>query len=226
MKRVVVPELLDSDAGTPLEVKNSIADLRMFNRAFGGIRTMSSLFQRVARQRGVKELSWVDVAGSEGYVAIQARETLAHLGITVHPIVLDRAPTHMDGQLPAVCGDALALPFADNSFDAVGCSLFAHHLEPDELVRFAREGLRVARHAFLIHDLVRHPAHLALSYLGFPLYRSRITRHDAPASVRRAYTENEMREILARAAPNASIEIQRFYLFRMGVIVWKQPHTI
>jgi hypothetical protein len=83
----------------------------------------------------------------------------------------------------------------------------------------------VARHALLIHDLVRHPAHLALSYLGFPLYRSRITRHDAPASVRRAYTEEELRTILRRAAPGAEIEIYRFYLFRMGVIVWKQPLT-
>src|ERR1041385_3649088 len=99
--------------------------------------------------------------------------------------------------------------------------LFAHHLEPDELVRFAREGLRVARHAFLIHDLVRHPAHLALSYLGFPLYRSRLTRHDAPASVRRAYTAEEIQDILGRVESRASIEVYRFYLFRMGVIVWK-----
>jgi SAM-dependent methyltransferase len=225
MKRVVVQELLDSDAGTPREVEGSIADLRMFNRAFGGVRTVSSLLRRVAEQRGLKELSWVDVAGSEGFVALLTRKALARSGTMVHPVVLDRAPTHMDGQLPSVCGDALALPFADNSFDAVGCSLFAHHLEPDELVNFTREALRVARHALLIHDLVRHPAHLALSYLGFPLYRSRITRHDAPASVRRAYTEEEIRAILGRTAQNTEIEIHRFYLFRMGVIVWKQPLT-
>jgi SAM-dependent methyltransferase len=225
MKRVVVPELLDTDAGTPREVETSIVDLRMFNRAFGGVRAMSSVLQRVAQQRGLKELSWVDVAGSEGFVAMQTRKALARRGTIVHPVVLDRAPTHMDGQLPAVCGDALALPFADDSFDVVGCSLFAHHLEPDELVRFAREGLRVARHAFLIHDLVRHPAHLALSYLGFPLYRSRLTRHDAPASVRRAYTAEEIQDILGRVKSRASIEVYRFYLFRMGVIVWKPLTT-
>ena len=225
MKRVVVPELLDSDAGTSREVEGSIADLRLFNRAFGGIHTMTSLLRRVAEQRGLKELSWVDIAGSEGYVALRTRKALARSGTRVHPVVLDRAPTHMANQLPAVCGDALALPFADNSFDAVGCSLFAHHLEPDELVRFTAESLRVARHALLIHDLVRHPAHLALSYLGFPLYRSRLTRHDAPASVRRAYTVEEIRKILEQAAPAANIEIRKFYLFRMGVIVWK-PLTI
>src|SRR5215467_11092331 len=100
MKRVVVPELLDTDAGTSREVEASITDLRMFNRAFGGIRTMSGLLQRVARQRGLRELSWVDVAGSEGFVAIETRNVLRRSGITVHPLVLDRAPTHMDGQLP------------------------------------------------------------------------------------------------------------------------------
>jgi hypothetical protein len=223
MKRMVVPELLDSDAGTAREVAQSIVDLRMFNRAFGGVRTMSSLLRRVAEQRKLKDLSWVDVAGSEGFVAISTQKNLERSGTKLLTVILDRAVTHMDRQTPAICGDALALPFRDNSFDVVGSSLFLHHLEAKEIVQFVREGLRVARHAFLIHDLVRHPLHLALSYLGLPLYRSRITRHDAPASVRRAYTETEVKTILIQAAEPASIEIDRFYLFRMGVIVWKQP---
>jgi SAM-dependent methyltransferase len=225
MKRIVVPELLDTDAGTPREVAQSIADLRMFNRAFGGIRTVTNLLRRVAEQRKLTRLSWLDVAGSEGFVAMVTRKALARSGIVAHPVVVDRAPTHMDSRIPAICGDALALPFSDNSFDAVGCSLFVHHLEPDELVHFAAEALRVARHAFFIHDLIRHPLHLAFSYAGFPLYRSRITRHDAPASVRRAYTVAEIRRILARAVEATSIEIEQFFLYRMGVIVWKKPVT-
>jgi len=226
MKRVVVEELLDSDAGTPREVEGSLKDLRMFNSWFGGVHTMASLLRRVARQRGLKDISWVDVAGGEGYVATQTQKSLARSGITSRPVIMDRAPTHLANTHPAVCGDALALPFRDNSFDAVGCSLFLHHLEPAEIVRFAREGLRVARHAFLIHDLERHPLHLALGYLGMPLYRSRITRHDALASVRRAYTVDEVRTMLAPVTAANNIEIDTFYLFRMGVIVWKQPNMI
>src|ERR1051326_6656782 len=68
MKRVVVEELLDSDAGTPAEVAGSIKDLRMFNSLFGGVHTMASLLRRVAQQRGIKQISWGDVAGGEGYV--------------------------------------------------------------------------------------------------------------------------------------------------------------
>jgi ubiquinone/menaquinone biosynthesis C-methylase UbiE len=226
MKRVVVAELLDTDAGTPREVATSLKDLRMFNSWFGGVHTMSSLLRRVAQERGLKKLSWVDVAGGEGYVATRTQRSLARSGITSQPVILDRAPSHLSKIHPGVCGDALALPFRDNSFDAVGCSLFLHHLEPEEIVRFAREGLRVARHAFLIHDLQRHPVHLALGYLGMPLYRSRITRHDALASVRRAYTVEEVGKMLAPVTSTENIEIRKFFLFRMGVIVWKQPNMI
>jgi ubiquinone/menaquinone biosynthesis C-methylase UbiE len=224
MKRVVVEELLDSDSGTPAEVAGSLQDLRMFNSWFGGVHTMASLLRRVSQQRGLKQISWVDVAGGEGYVATQTQQSLARSGISSQPVILDRALTHLGKAHTAVCGDALALPFRDNSFDAVGCSLFMHHLEPDQIVRFAKEGLRVARHAFLVQDLQRHPLHLALSYLGMPLYRSRITRHDAVASVNRAYTVEEVRNILFDVAAAENIEIRNFFLFRMGVIVWKQPN--
>jgi ubiquinone/menaquinone biosynthesis C-methylase UbiE len=225
MKRVVVPELLDSDAGTPEEVAGSLRDLRMFNRWFGGVRTMSQLLSLVASRTQLKELAWLDVAGGAGDLATLAQESLAKSGTILRPVVLDRAATHLGNTHPAVCGDAMALPFRDGSFDVVGSSLFVHHLGAEEIVRFAKEALRVGRHAFLVHDLMRHPLHLALSYLGFPLYRSRITRHDAPASVRRAYTVDEIREILQQANVG-KIEIKTFYLYRMGVIVWKQPTTI
>jgi hypothetical protein len=87
-------------------------------------------------------------------------------------------------------------------------------------VRFVDEALRVCRVAVLINDLVRHSLHLSLVYAGMPLYRSRITRHDAPASVRQAYTREEIETLLAQSSA-ARVEIHRHYLFRMGVIAWK-----
>lgn len=221
MRRVVVPELLDSDQGTREEVEGSLNDLRMFNRRFGGIHTTSAVLRRIAGDRGLKNITWLDVAGSTGDVGTFTRRSLSADGIDSETVILDRSASHMNGSHLSVCGDAMTLPFADNCFDAVGCSLFAHHLEPDEIGQFAREGLRVARHAFFIHDLIRHPLHLALAYAGFPLYRSRITRHDAPASVRRAYTVQEMQDML-QSSGAARLEIETYYLFRMGVIAWKQ----
>lgn len=226
MKRVVIPELLDTDSGTPAEVAASIKDLRMFNRWFGGVSTVTYMLRRIAKRHGLRELSWIDVAGSEGFMAGQTQHALAKSGIQTNPVIVDLAPTHLSNTFPAVCGDATALPFRDNSFDIVGCSLFLHHLEPDQIVRFVREGLRVARHAFFIHDLRRHFLHLALSYIGQPIYRSRITRHDAVASVRRAYTVEEIKDILQPVVSPDNLEVKKSYLYRMGVIAWKQPNTI
>lgn len=226
MKRVAVPELLDSDSGTLQEVEASLSDLRMFNRRLGGIRAMSALLREVAEADGLKELDWLDVAGGAGDVATLTEESLRRSGIMVRPVIMDRARSHMNGAHHNVCGDALALPFRDRSFDVVSSSLFVHHLEPEELARFAQEGLRVARRAFVINDLVRHPIHLALALIGRPIYRSRITRHDAPASVRRAYTVEDVRGILAAHQIGATqISVHTFYLYRMGVIAWKAKPT-
>ena len=167
----------------------------------------------------------LEVAGGSGYVPTTAREGLARVGIKLQTTLLDRVVNHLGkstGQ-QRLAGDALALPFSDNSFDLVVSNLFVHHLSPAELTCFAREGVRVCTRAFLINDLIRSPLHLAAVYAGFPLYRSRLTRHDAPASVRQSYTPLEIAELL-RGGAGTRVEITRHYLFRMGVTVWKHSH--
>jgi len=220
MKRIPIAELLDSDAGTPDEVAASLADLRRINRWFGGTHTTRRMVKQIARTTNSASLSLLEVAAGSGDVPRATRDSLAGHGIRLDITLLDRVASHVGTGARSIVGDALALPFRDASFDLVGCGLFAHHLSPEQLVQFVTEGLRVCRRAVLINDLIRHPVHLAMVYAGSPLYRSRLTRHDAPASVRQAYTPREMVEILDQTAA-VRIEIGRYYLFRMGVIVWK-----
>ncbi len=218
MKRVLTAELLDTDSGTPAEISASIADLRRINRWFGGIGTSQEMISRVAN--GASSLSLLEVAAGSGYVPEVVRERLRNRGLDLQVTLLDRAPSHLTGGSRAVAGDAVALPFQDASFDLVSCTLFAHHLSPDEIVRFVNEGLRVCRLAVLINDLIRDRLHLSLVYAGLPLYRSRLTRHDAPASVRQAYTREEMRTMLAQTRASR-VDIRHHYLFRMAATVWK-----
>jgi ubiquinone/menaquinone biosynthesis C-methylase UbiE len=222
MKRRPTVELLDSDSGTPEEVAGSIRDLQSFNTRLGGINTTRELIQSVAQRNGAREFTLLEVASGSGFVPLQAGQQLAATGITVRPTLLDRAASHLpkNGSDPKLVGDALRLPFADSSFDLVSCSLFLHHLSPEQVVSFAQESLRVSRMAVLVNDLIRHPLHLALAYLGVPLYRSRLTRHDAPASVRQAYTIPEVKQFMIQGGAT-SVEIQKHYLYRMGVIAWK-----
>ena len=229
MKRVVTAELLDTDAGTPAEVEASLADLLNINRRFGGISTTEAMIERVARERNANSLSLLEVAAGAGDVPRIVQQRLQRRGIQLEITLLDRARSHLNngsgrsaGKAPrAVVGDALSLPFEDASFDLVSCSLFTHHLSPEEVVQFANEGLRVCRIALLINDLVRNRVHLAVTYAGFPLFHSPITRHDAVASVRQAYTPAEMQTLLQRTTA-ARVEIGRHYLYRMAVVAWKR----
>jgi hypothetical protein len=99
--------------------------------------------------------------------------------------------------------------------------LFAHHLSPAEIVQFLQEGLRICRVAVLINDLVRHPMHLAMAYAGRAFYRSRLSKHDGPVSVRRSYTPSEMRALMRKTSAR-KVEISRHYMFRMAAIAWKR----
>ena len=221
MRRKVTPELLDEDLGTPAEISSSLADLRSINARFGGTRTTVHLLQRVAAHSGCRKLDVLDIAAGAGDVPEAAQRQLAAKGVELRLTLLDRMASHLNGSAAAaVCADATQLPFRDGAFDVVSCSLFAHHLEPYELRRFVREGLRVCRRALLINDLIRSRLHLWLVYASLPLFRSRLTRHDAPASVRRAYTTKEMRSMLQDFV-GTHVTISRHYLYRMGVIVWK-----
>jgi hypothetical protein len=72
----------------------------------------------------------------------------------------------------------------------------------------------------LVNDLERHWLPYLFICSARPFARSRITRHDGPASVRQAYTRSEI-EALAREAGFAHFETRRLLPFRWGLILWK-----
>ena len=232
MKRQSTPELLDTDSGTPAEIAATLADLHFVNRRFGGIATTEAMIRRVASVSGSRSLSLLEVAAGSGNMSKMIEGRMRAQGVELRLSLLDRISSHMHkagngnghsvpkNGVHAVAGDALALPFRDESFDLVSCNLFVHHLSPVQAVQFVNEALRTARIAVLVNDLVRHRLHLALVLAGLPLFRSRMTWHDGPASVRQAYTVQEMRRLFDRTNA-ALVEIERRYLFRMGAIAWK-----
>ena len=238
MQRVNAPEILDSATCPADEVQPTLQSLDRINRWFGGVSTTQKMVERVSIATGSKRLSLLEVAAGSGKVPVMVQQGLARRGIFLNVTLLDRLLAHLppkklagptrhrqnsDPQDQGVVADALALPFADEAFDLVSCNLFAHHLNAEQLAQFVREGLRVSRRALLINDLVRHPAHLALVYISYPIMRSRVAWLDGVTSVRRAYVPEEMRKMLVSTLPQpcGRIEISRNYLFRMGVIVWK-----
>jgi SAM-dependent methyltransferase len=219
MRRKVEPELLDSDCGTPAEITAALADIVRVNRWFGGVDTSECLMRRVVDELALDQIELLDVACGSGDVPLALVRRFGCRGVRLHPTLLDRSAAHLPAVPEAVVGDALDLPFPPCSFDLVSCSLFLHHLEPGAIKRFVQEALRVARIALVINDLRRSWPHWLMVASSRPLFRSRMAWRDGVVSVRRAYTEPELRTLLAGAGKR--VEFSRHYLQRIGVIVWK-----
>ena len=233
MERVVEQEWLDSDRGTRAEIDAALRSVSRVNQRFGGVRLHARLLQRALA--GVEHASQaprphisnphiLEVACGRADVL---RQALIATGITAEVTLLDRSQCHLpqDGEwgpsLPRphlVAGDALALPLEDKSVDVAACCLFLHHLEPAEISRFLAEACRVARVAVIINDLERTRVHYWLARLNGLTDPSRISRHDGPASVRRAYTYGELGGILQRTGRR--FELQRAFLYRLGAVLW------
>ena len=82
----------------------------------------------------------LDVATGGGHVARRLREA----GATV--VTVDPAP----GMKADTTAPAEALPFADESFDAVACRVAAHHFH--DVIAAVKEMARVAKHRVVICD--------------------------------------------------------------------------
>lgn len=222
MKRVPQHEVLDGDTESPEAVIESLGDLRRVNRWLGGVDTTVFLLRRAMRYSGLRSASALEVAAGDGYSITQAVERLRKEKLDVQPVCLDRRGLNGGAHCckRTVVGNALALEFPPESFDFVSCGLFIHHLAPDQVTAFVNGALRVARRAVLINDLRRSPVHLALVHGVAPLFHSPISRYDSVASVKQAYTPDELGDLL-RQTKAKGFEIKLRYLFRMAVIVWK-----
>jgi ubiquinone/menaquinone biosynthesis C-methylase UbiE len=94
--------------------------------------------------------------------------------------------------------EAIGAP--DASYDVVHASLLVHHLEPGTAAGLLAEMRRVARTAVIVNDLERRTVWLAFAMLlTLAGTRNRYTRNDAPLSVRRAYSLDELTALAARA---------------------------
>ncbi len=233
--RLEVPELIDDETQPYTDFQESLRDVQRVNRFLGGTAVLLRPMKKWLRFPGSAEqsslpLTILDVATGSGDLPKAIAALASAQKIPVHLIGLDFSPpilrfareeTQQVKMLRLLRGDAFQLPFADASIDYVLCSLAFHHFGFEGSVSALREMERVSRRGWVVNDLRRARSAWWLFRAVSRITRmNRLTRHDGPASVLRAYSLPEY-----KALPEAlgltvgeDVQLYRSAFYRVALV--------
>jgi len=230
--RIDEPELIDDDNQPYEDFRASMTDVRRANRLLGG----TAVVTRQARlwlqeARGTQRpITFLDVATGSGDIPEAVLGLARRQGVEARFWGLDFSAPILQfarekvGHLPTirlVRGDAFRLPFADASFDYVLCSLAFHHFGFESCVIALREMERVARRGWLVNDIRRAwSAYYLIKLITTLGGMNRLTRHDGPASVMRAYSVAEYRAMAEALGLRVGrdVTLRRSLFYRVALI--------
>lgn len=217
-------EFIDTGAYTPDEYEGCLVELRRVNRWLGDNRAIEKSLLAEVEQTTERAFSVLDVgAGSgellrvvAGWAAANGRQAFL-TGLELNARSASSILQESTGfpNIKAVRGDALNLPFPDDAFDYVICSLFTHHFIDEAVIKVLKEMNRVARRGVFVIDLNRHPVayFLYITVVRLMLH-NRLTRHDGALSILRSFRPDELKH-LAQKAGLQNVSITRRLPFRL-----------
>jgi len=235
-ERIDEPELIDDDHQPYADFRASMTDVQRANRFLGGtpvVTRQAKIWLRAAKSDPAfasRPVTFLDVATGSGdlptaIVALARREgvPVRILGLDFSPPILRfaREEVGAENDIRLVRGDAFRLPFAGASVDYVLCSLAFHHFGFEQSVVALREMERVARRGWLVNDLRRAWSAWFLFRAVSTLTRmNRLTRHDGPASVLRAYSLPEYRAMpeIFGLREGLDFHLRRSLFYRVALI--------
>ena len=228
-KRSSVEEIMDDLHCSGEDLHQTLRELESINHLLGGNDvTMNGIHQLLDKVRISKDLNIVDLGCGGGGILKLIRRLLDKkkiggvlTGIDANPNVVKFALS----QTPASCRiqyeslNIFSDEFKARKFDIVTGTLFFHHFTTEQLVGFLKQLKSQASLGLIINDIHRHWfSYYLIKWLTQLFSRSRMVRHDAPLSVLRAFTKNELLEILLRSGI-VHFSIKWRWAFRWQVIV-------
>lgn len=203
-------ERLDTGDYTAAEYARWHREMWFIHRIFGEMRALKGSLFKTIEASGKSSVSILDVGAGAGELLSELRKWTADRDAFLVGAEINAAAAAeiRDANINAVRCNALRLPFADNSFDYVFCSLFLHHLGDESAVELLREMGRVAANGIFVIDLNRNAtAYYFYKFIG-GLFLQKFTRDDGALSILRSFTAEEM-YALAENAGLYDIKVER-----------------
>jgi ubiquinone/menaquinone biosynthesis C-methylase UbiE len=218
------PELMDLPNQDEKALRSDLENLARLNRTFGGRKAVETVFHNLADK--TRSLLLIDLASGYGdhgrnllglAKARQHDVTIVAVDFQFQTLQIARQATPSK-KMFFVQADARQLPFRNQAADLAFCSLALHHFAEHDALTVLREMARVGRRGTACVDLVRSRlATFCIWLLTTFIIRDPMVRHDARLSVRRAFTDEEMRSLAHRAGwPN--LKQIKFFWFQQAVL--------
>jgi ubiquinone/menaquinone biosynthesis C-methylase UbiE len=197
-------ERLDTGDYTPEEYEKWLGETKLINRWLGDVRALRSTLEREEWVRA-ERVSILDVGAGSGELLKSAQEMFNGragllVGAELNPAAVRAiSARRAEFGVAALQCNGLKLPFQDDSFDLVVCSLLLHHLTDPQAVGLIAEVHRVAKKQFVVIDLFRGPVPYYLYRIFSPLFLQRMTVEDGSLSILRAFRPEELIGLAERA---------------------------
>lgn len=226
-----VPELLDSAGeATPEDLHETLRDIRRANIFGLGtwviLRHLKALLKDVPQDRPVLVL---DLATGSADIPEELCRWARREGRDIKVVATDFSEAILQvakgrikragfgDKVSFVVCDAARPSFGAGEFDVVTCSLAFHHFTVSQARLALGEMARLSRIGFIVNDVYRSQgAWYMARFLTLATTTNRLTRHDGPASVYRAFTRREYRRLSKEAGVPVTIYSHPFW--RVAVV--------
>lgn len=200
-----LPEWMDEPCSYE-DFRACLIDLGQVNRLTFSYRPTVAFLDRLVAAASLQELRIVDVGSGGGDMLRCVERWAKRRGIRASLTGIDLNPhaarvagefTPADSAIEWRTGDAFAFT---EPVDVVLNSLFTHHLEESEIVRFLAWSDAVAGRGWFVNDLCREETPSKLfGMLARAMRWHRFVQHDGPVSFRRSFREDDWERMLSAA---------------------------
>ncbi|MDQ4120881.1 MAG: methyltransferase domain-containing protein [Acidobacteriota bacterium] len=225
-------ELIDTGDYTPEEYEGCLRELRRINRWLGDQRALEETLLREIERKNLKQFTVLDVGAGSGellrVIARFARKSgrksqLCGLELNSRSAEAILEESKDFTEICSIRGDALRLPFTDNSFDYAICSLFTHHFADEKVIEILSEMQRVASRKIFAIDLHRdRRAYFFYTTIGKIFLHNRLIRHDGALSILRSFVPEEL-ESLGKQAGLEKVSVTKHFPARLVLQGEAQP---
>lgn len=199
-------ELLDEDSIPFADIQQNMQELDFINKWLGGHDITIEAFRQLAGNKKEVSVCEIGCGGGDNLVAInnwckrkEIKLTITGIDIKKECIDFAKSRNHEFSSSQWMVSDYRNVMFKTKP-DIIFSSLFCHHFTNDELIAQLRWMKENSASGFFINDLQRNiVAYYSIKFLTALFSQSYLVKNDAPLSVARGFTKEELFKICTEA---------------------------